>query len=230
MTKNFYVYSLIDPRTEQVFYVGRGRGDRSKDHLRRSVNGKHRNKKVQSTINELQSLGQTHSVEILFSSENQEECFEKEMFYIAFYGRENLCNLTDGGRGSSGRVMSELHRQILRRPRSEETRAKMSAAQKGNKKTLGFKHSPETRAKVSAALKGKASPLRGRHFSQEVKSKISAAKKGKPLSEEHKAKLRSAGIVRRHPEETKAKISASLKACWPARRAALEQRVVNGIT
>lgn len=59
---------------------------------------------------------------------------------------------------------------------SEETKAKMSAAQKG--KQL----SPETRARISAARKGMS-------FSEETKKRMSAAHTGKTLAPEHVANI-----------------------------------------
>ena len=83
-----------------------------------------------------------------------------------------------------------------------ETRAKMSAANKGRYPSLetrakmsewqiGKKHSPETRAKISAVKKGRATGPR----TEEVKAKISTALKGikrKPLSAEKRAQCRAA--------------------------------------
>jgi group I intron endonuclease len=221
VTNKFYVYSLIDPRTRKPFYVGRGQGDRSKDHLRRAQNGKHRNKKVQNTINELRNLGESHSVEILFSSDAKEDCFEKEMFYIAFYGRENLCNLTDGGNGANGAV------------RSEETRAKMALSKTGagnpnfgkpahNK---GKPFSEESRRRMSAAMKGRKPHNFSKPMSEESKAKQSASMKGrrphnfgKATSMEARAKLSAAHTGKIIPKETRHKMSVAHKSWWAAKK------------
>src|SRR5262249_39866887 len=78
---------------------------------------------------------------------------------------------------------------------SEETRAKMSAAQKG--RTL----SEEARAK-----------LKGRSPSAETRAKMSAAQKGHILSEQARAKVIQALTGRSVSEETRARISAARKA------------------
>ncbi len=57
---------------------------------------------------------------------------------------------------------------------SPETRARMSIAQRGNKKSLGLKQSAESRRKRSLALKGRV-------FSEEHRARIAAAKRGKKL-------------------------------------------------
>lgn len=90
--------------------------------------------------------------------------------------------------------------------------------------TDGAKVSPETRARISAVNKGKKrseetlakmrgrklseeilAKRRGRKYSEESKARMSAAQKGRKYSEESKAKRRG----RRLSEETKAKISAT---------------------
>lgn len=63
-----------------------------------------------------------------------------------------------------GKPISEAHKQALRVPKSEETKAKMSAAHTG--KTL----SDETKARMSEAQKHRAAP------SAETRAKISAAR------------------------------------------------------
>jgi group I intron endonuclease len=75
--------------------------------------------------------------------------------------------------------------------------------------TLGRKASDETKKKLSIAAKGKKLPPR----SEEYKQKMSEAKKGKghPHSEESKAKIAEANRRRKLSEESKQKISDSLK-------------------
>lgn len=105
---------------------------------------------------------------------------------------------------------------------SEETRAKLSAANKGKKR------SAETRAKVSAARKGKKfgpemravwsraqtgrkhseatlQKFRGRKHTDETKKKIAAAHLGIPRSEDTKEKLRQANLGHSPSEETRQK-------------------------
>jgi len=74
---------------------------------------------------------------------------------------------------------------------SAETRAKISAANKGKQAFLGRTHSQETRAKISAANKGKPKPwLKGKSRPPEVIEKMrqgraaaDAAKKALALAE-----------------------------------------------
>ena len=102
----FYVYALVDTRkgkdNGRVFYVGKGKGERTKVHLRQVLKGYHRNKKLSHKINQILKAGKTYDVEFLFSSENENLCLEQEKRWIEFYGKKTLCNYTEGGEGSSG--------------------------------------------------------------------------------------------------------------------------------
>lgn len=113
-----------------------------------------------------------------------------------------LLNHTNGGNGNFG-----WHP-------SAETRANMSASQRGRR------HSAESKLKISAALLGRKQPMEerqkrgsgqiGRKLSDETKARISAAHKGKKCSEETKAKLSIAGMRRIDSIATREKRRASL--------------------
>ncbi|OHD23518.1 MAG: hypothetical protein A2Y38_12205 [Spirochaetes bacterium GWB1_59_5] len=106
--------------------------------------------------------------------------------------------------------MSPTAGNCLGSKRSDETRAKMSAANVGNKRALGLKRpdefgemvrrvhtgkilSAETRARISASKKNP---------SQETLDKFRASRKGKPVaSAAHAEKLRTQNIGRKHTPE-----------------------------
>ena len=106
---------------------------------------------------------------------------------------------------------------------SPETRAKISAAKKGQT------HSPETRAKISTTMKGrnkgKNNPRYGKTHSPEARAKISAANKGennpnygKILPPETRTKLsvamkgeKNPRYGKTHSPETRAKMSTANK-------------------
>jgi hypothetical protein len=78
---------------------------------------------------------------------------------------------------------------------TEESKLKISLANKGHKRGLGKKLSNETKQKISDSLKGRFkgvdNPNYGNHCTEEVKKIISLANKGKKLSETHKEILRN---------------------------------------
>ena len=90
---------------------------------------------------------------------------------------------------------------------SEETRRKMSESLKGNKNSLGHKHTIETKQKMSESRKGKKLPK----FSEEHRKKISESRKGMKASEETRKKISEAGKGKKASEETRKKMSESRK-------------------
>jgi len=129
--------------------------------------------------------------EILFSGLSEEEAKAKETELIAEYktmDRDYGYNRTAGGDGCAGLI------------HSEESKLKMSIAQKGKK------HSEKSRRKISESNKG-------RIVSEETRRKIGLAHKGnthflgKTHSEETIQKMREAAIGQRHSEETRRKLS-----------------------
>jgi hypothetical protein len=81
---------------------------------------------------------------------------------------------------------------------TEETKKKISEAQKGRKLT------EETKRKMSESQKGV-------RLTEETKKKISEAKKGKKKTDEHRKKLAVAAKGRKHTDETKKKMSEAKK-------------------
>jgi very-short-patch-repair endonuclease len=121
---------------------------------------------------------------------------------------------------------------------SPETRAKMSAARLGKKRSphseetkrkiaeshRGKTHSLETREKLSQANIGKSPPNKGKPMTEEQKQLLSDSLKGRTPSEETRSKISEAlkgrpptnkGVP--HTEEHKQKISESLKQNNPMR-------------
>ena len=145
---------------------------------------------------------------------SEEEMCSDEQYYIKFFDTlwPNGYNLTEGGDGLIP---------------CEETRKKLSSSLKGllsgeKHPMFGKHHSEETRRKISTANKGKPAHNKGKHLSEETKRKLRDANKGKHLSEETKQKMSSSlkGLLsgEKHPlfgkhpsEETRRKMSESHK-------------------
>lgn len=82
----FYVYSLKDPRQNPAlpFYIGKGTGDRARQHLQSS--GRSRKDEV---IAEIKSAGRQPLVDILVSDLNETDALRIEAELIAAFGTEN---------------------------------------------------------------------------------------------------------------------------------------------
>lgn len=198
----FYVYRWIRLDTNQPFYVGKGKGNRSEQT-------KHGRNKYFRNILKVSGC----EVEIMISNLTEAQAFVKEVEFITLYKSLGYCeaNLTNGGEGSSGRIHSAETRAKISAAHvgkilSAETRAKMSATTRGRP---GHIHTEETLAKISTSLKGRPAWNKGILHSKETCKKMSDSAKGKIFSEETKSKLSAAGKGRIHTDESKALMSAA---------------------
>ncbi len=96
----FYVYFLKDPRNNQVFYVGKGKGNRIFNHLECALDPddvprKNIDEKLE-TIREISSSGHVVQHFILRHGLTEETAFEIEASLIDYLGTENLSNLQGG--------------------------------------------------------------------------------------------------------------------------------------
>ena len=173
-----------------------GAGCHHNEHLQNSYN-KHGKDAFEYKVLEVIPQGDMSDKEFL------DYMNEREVILIEEHGAfSNGYNKTEGGGGSGG------HRH------TPETKAKMSAANKGKKL------SEEHKAKLSAALKGKKksaehraniiAALTGNKMSDETKAKMSRSMSGRACSEETKAKISKSLMGHKISKETRAKISASL--------------------
>jgi len=172
MDNNHYLYFHINLVSNEVFYVGIGKG-------RRAYRKDNRSQYWNNVVNKY-----GYKVDIIHQNISQKRALDLEKLYISMFGRKdlgkgNLVNHTDGGEGSSGII------KIV----SDQTKEKMSEAAKGNKNNLGKKLSDEQKEKISNSLKGKNTWMKGKKHSEETKEKISEASKGKKISEEQKEKI-----------------------------------------
>ncbi len=200
MNPHGYIYGLFDPRDEALRYVGqttKAPEERLKSHLCPSSLRQH--SYVARWLRGLANQVLRPLVLTLDRAFSQEELDRLEVGWIAKCRAEgrHLTNLSDGGDGPWGRVVSP------------ETRAKISEAQKGRPRKP---HTEEWRRTQSVWMKA----YRTEHpVSKEHLQRLAAQKLGKPLSPETRAKIAASRQANptfhragtRHTEEAKAKVS-----------------------
>lgn len=156
-----YVYRHVRLDTNKVFYIGIG----SDNSYRRAKCKSNRNIYWTRIVNKT-----PYRIDILFDELTPDEAKLKEIEFITIHGRRNLglgtlVNLTDGGDGGCGVIVSN------------ETKEKIRQTSKKRKANLGRKLSEEWRQNIS--LGG-----RGRKFSEEHKRKIGEANKRRVFTEQ----------------------------------------------
>jgi hypothetical protein len=211
-----YIYRHIRVDKNEPFYIGIGSD--SKGKYERAFDYSHRHSFWKNIVNKTE-----YEVEILMDEIDWECACKKEKEFIAMHGRRNLgkgtlVNLTDGGDGNNGAILSEESKNKIRlkamgnknsvgRSCEASERKRRSDVMKGNKYALGSKRTAEQleRSRTGnvnnswigrhhspetiAKLMGNKNGL-GRKVSDELRSRISAALKGRKLSEETKSKMR----------------------------------------
>jgi hypothetical protein len=184
--KQFYAYIHAKP-DGTPFYVGKGNGRRLNMFHRRNQHHK----------NIVAKYGRRNILIGRLDCSDEGTAFDLEIGLIKCAKRMGveLTNLTDGGHGPSGLIVTP------------EQRAKISATLMGRS---GTPWSPEQRAKFKAATTGR------KRTPEQVEKMREVAKKRGPVSDETRAKLRVAGT---NPSpETRAKMSAARKAYWANKR------------
>jgi len=173
----YYVYFYLR-EDFTPYYVGKGKNKRmySSNHRIKPPKDKNKIIIVQDNLTELQS-------------------FILERYYIRWFGRKDnstgiLRNMTDGGEGASGTIISEktrkqISQRLKGRVRTPEHSKKLSES------LLGKQHSENTKQKlreswITRKLTDYTGPNKGKLFTEEWKQKL---RKPKNLSDEQRKKM-----------------------------------------
>lgn len=160
----YYIYQHRRVDTNEVFYVGKGKGNRCYQKHNRN---RHWNNITEKT---------DYAVEILFDNLSEDIAHLVEIGLITKYKTQgiHLCNYTIGGDGASGHKHSPKSKQLMSERKlghkmSEQTKKILS------EKFKGRKISEEQKRQISQTLKG-------RKLSEEHKKAISLGIKKKQES------------------------------------------------
>lgn len=179
-----YCYIYANPlEPEAPLYVGKGQGDRAYEHRDKYAI----NYKLRKALSAMKRAGLEPTITLIDAPSNEAAC-AYEIFWIKVYGRQDLgtgslCNLTDGGEGGGlnrvwseeskakisaanlGRIIPEDQKEKMRKPKSDETRQRMSDTR------MGWIPSVDVRSKISQTLTGRPTGPR----SEETKARMAEA-------------------------------------------------------
>ena len=207
------IYRMTNTKTGK-FYIGssvdiRKRWYKHLSHLRRGI---HANAHLQAAF--------TQSGEDAFLFQLVEACEPGALLALeqqhidALRPEYNICAV-------AGNTLGYRH--------TEQGRAKMSVANKGNQRFLGRKHSEETKQKLSKAKTGiKLSPEHVARISEANRGNQHTA--GHKLSDQHKAKVQAASLKMWQDPQRRVKRSEETKARWadPVWKAAQAEKIRAG--
>lgn len=94
----FYVYALVDPRTQEIFYVGKGIGGRVLKHDERTRRGVMENRQKVRRIQEIYKAGFKTAWRILYVTDQEPVAVAVEAETIrelTAYGLTNVCGGSD---------------------------------------------------------------------------------------------------------------------------------------
>lgn len=217
----YYVYMLLDPRKDNIpFYVGKGIGDRWKDHLKESADSTINERKFY-TIQKIVKSGLTvgHTIVNWFDDEEQAYAFEEQL--ITKYGRKgydhngiltNICLDSRPPRWQEGPKRDEIIQKIkatkaeMDLSHSQQTKDDIGNKLRGKKKpprskehclalSNALKGKPLTKPCKDETRKKRSENQQGKKATAETCEAISKALTGRTLSEEHIAKIRAARLA-----------------------------------
>lgn len=202
----FFVYEHMRKDSGEVFYVGKGTWTPKKRYIRASTTSK-RNVHWKRVV--AKCGGFDHRIVAEFDSEDG--ALREEVRRIGEYGRSNfggvLVNITSGGEGQSGVVMSSETKQKIAdanrgKPKPDHVKRAVSAAQRG------VSNPPEQSAKHSLRMRGEKNPNYNKKNSAETIAKRVATRGSKCSGESHPffGKSRPAHVVQRLREANSLKV------------------------
>lgn len=178
------IYGLIDPRTRLIRYIGKSCSGMRRPNKHRQLYSKSVEPHCKNWIRSLLANSLDYEIAALATANAKNKLSELECFWIS-YGHAfgwPLTNATAGGEGRSAGYQATL-----------ETRAKMSAARRGTKRSDAVRAKfAEIRRAFYAGHPEEIDKLRKRVFTPEWRAKISARLRGRIITPEWRAKSSAA--------------------------------------
>lgn len=103
----YYVYFLIDPTNQEIFYVGKGKGDRVSSHVKQAINGNVANAEKHKRITKILSDGGKVEEFIFEHYKEERDAFACEKFFIETIRSLGLTNIANGVMTNAERVSEE---------------------------------------------------------------------------------------------------------------------------
>jgi len=191
----YYVYGLIDPRNNQIFYIGKGKDNRALSHFTEQSLKREGNTKKAAKIKKLKALGYQPMIEFYAQNIDDENiAYKIEADLIKKYGRIGfekngiLTNICEDNRPPShkGKTYKQIYGEA-----AEEQRVKRHKLQlKAGGWFKGHKHSDESRKLLSQKSKGENNARYGIIVKgTETAKKIGEKNKGKKHYDRYDVKL-----------------------------------------
>ncbi len=218
--KIFYTYELIDPRNNKPFYIGKGINGRMYNHVY-AVKHKiipNNNKYLYNKLKKILKENLNPIYKKILETNNEQEAFDKEIELIKFYNRKNLCNLTDGGEGTSNKVPWNKGKSGYKiKGRTEESKKRSSEALKNSIKHKNSMKDPDVRKNIKIRkLKyyENGGVVWNKGLTKETNKRIKKYSNkllNRTFSDEHRENLSISHLGICPSEETRKKMSVSQK-------------------
>ena len=165
MDRIFFVYGLVDPRTNEIFYIGKGKGDRPERHLKEARGYKRTGKstnvyKSRKILNILKAGFKSYEIIFLHKNLTEDEAFDLETKEIN--SRPNLTNIGEGGKGGDNLSNNPNREEIIEKIRTS-VRKKCE--------------DPDYIKYLSEINSGDKNGMYGRHHTEDSRSKMSKTRK-----------------------------------------------------
>lgn len=196
--KKYYVYIWYIDETKEVFYVGKGTGNRVTSMKNRNPHFKNVRKKYKCSyeiVKYFDNEDEAYAYELKLGNEYKAKeqawcCYVlgKADKFISKETRDKISARLKGVKVKRKRILTDEHKEKLRQAHlgkkdSELTKKRKSIALTGHKDTK------ETKLKKSLALTGVKNPMFGKKQSEEHIHKRMEKMIGRKVSEETKAKI-----------------------------------------